>query len=164
MGFNHTTKPKVMAVRICWEFRVQFRLSRYIMRLHRTFDWKVMNFWISWELPLFIFERLDISWAWIIHPTQKLWPLEFSKSFRVQFWAFQYIMCLNRTSELKVMTILISRELLLFNFERLDILCAWIGHPSEKLWPIAFLVSFHCSFFSISMYCGPQLYNQVQSS
>jgi len=48
-------------------------------------------------------------------------------------------MRLNRTSEWKVMTISISRELPLFNFERLDILCAWIGPPCEKLWPFEFL-------------------------
>ena len=45
-------------------------------------------------------------------------------------------MCLNRIAELKVMTIWIAQELPLFNFECLDILCAWIGPPSLKLWPI----------------------------
>ena len=44
-------------------------------------------------------------------------------------------MRLSWTSMWKVMTIWISRELPLFNFEPLDILCAWIGPPSEKLWP-----------------------------
>ena len=53
-------------------FCVQFRLSLYIMRLNRTFEWKVMNMWISHELSLFIVERLNISWASIIHPSQKL--------------------------------------------------------------------------------------------
>ena len=40
-----------------------------------------------------------------------------------------------RTSVWKVMTIRISRKLHLFNFERLDILCPWIGLPCEKSWP-----------------------------
>ena len=63
----------------------------------------------------------------------------------VQFRVSRYIIRLNRTSEWKVMTILISRELPMFNFERLDILYSWIGPPSEKLWPFEFLESFRCS-------------------
>ena len=35
----------------------------------------------------------------------------------------------------KVMSFWFSRELPLFNFERLDMLCAWIRHPSENVWP-----------------------------
>jgi len=35
----------------------------------------------------------------------------------------------------KFMSIWFSRELLLFSFERLDMLCAWIRHRSENLWP-----------------------------
>ena len=64
----------------------------------------------------------------------------------------RYIMHLYRISEWKVMTILISREVSLFTFERLDKWCAWIGHPSEKFRPFGFLESFRCSISSISMY------------
>ena len=64
----------------------------------------------------------------------------------------RYIRNLNRTSEWKVITILISRELPLFNFERLDILCALIWHPCQKLWPFEFLESFRCSISSVSIY------------
>ena len=137
---------------------VQFRASRYIMRLNRTSEWKVMTIWISRELPFFNFECLDILCAWIWPPSEKLWPFKFLESFRcsilsisiysapelvlrvksydnlnfsrasvVQFWASRYIMRLNRTSEWKVMTIWIDQELPLFNFECLDILCAWVG-------------------------------------
>jgi len=136
-------------------FDVQFRASRYIKRLNRTSEWKVMTIWISRELPLFNFERLDMLCAWIAPPSEKLWPFEFLESFRcsissvsicyapesdrrvkrydhlnfsrasvVQFWASRYIMRLKRTPEGKVSTIWISRELQMFNFERLDILCA----------------------------------------
>jgi len=56
----------------------------------------------------------------------------------------------------KVMTIWISRELPLFNFESLDILCAWIEHPWEKLWPFGFLESFRCSISSVSIYYAPE--------
>jgi len=140
---------------------VQFRASRYIIRLIRTSARKVMTISISQELQLFNFGRLDILCAWIGPPSEQLWPFEYIKSFRcsiasvsiyytpesdlwvksydhcnfsrasvVQFRASRYIIRLNWTSEWKVMTILISRELPLFNFERLDILYAWIGPPS----------------------------------
>ena len=137
-----------------WASVVQFRVSRYIMSQIRTSVWKVMTIRISRELPLFNFERLDILCAWIVSPSEKLWPFEFPESFRckissvsiyyapesdirvksydhlnfsrasiVQFWTSRYIMRLTRTSDLKVMTIWISWQLPLFNFERLDILC-----------------------------------------
>jgi len=167
-------------------FIVQFRTSRYIMRMNRTSKLKVRTFWISRELPVFNFERLNILCAWIWPPCEKLWPFEFFESFRcsissvsiyyapesdlrvksydhlnfsrasvVQFRASRYIMRLNRTSEWKFMTIWISRELPLFNFERLDILCAWIGHPSETLWSFDLLKSFHCSISNVSIYYAP---------
>ena len=65
-------------------------------------------------------------------------------------------MRLNRTSELKFMTIWISREFSYFNFERLDILCARIGHSSELLWPFEFLESFHRSISSVMIYYVPK--------
>ena len=61
--------------------------------------------------------------------------LNFSSASVFQIRTSRDVNCLNRTSVCKVMTILISRELSLFNFERLDIWCAWIGHPDEKIWP-----------------------------
>ena len=139
---------------------VLFRASRYVMRLNRTVEWKVWTIWISWELPLFNSEHLDVLCAWFGPPCEKLWPIEYLESFhcsissisisdapeldiRVKsydhlnfFWAYvvhyrasRYVMCLNWTSEWKVMTIWISRELPLFNYERLDILWALIGPP-----------------------------------
>jgi len=82
--------------------------------------------------------------------------LNFSRASAVQFRASRYIMCLNRTSELKVMTIWLSRELPLFNFERLYMWCAWIGLPSEKWWPFKFLESFRCSITSVLIYYAPE--------
>jgi len=149
-----------------WNFSrasvVQFQASRYIMSPNCTLEWKVMTIWISRQVPLFNFERLNIWCAWIGHPCQKLWPFAFFESFRcsissvtiyydpeseirvksydhlnfsrasvVQFRGPRYIMRLNRTSDSKVMTIWISREVPVFNFERLDILSPWIGHSCE---------------------------------
>ena len=54
------------------------------------------------------------------------------------------------------MTIWISQELPLFNFVRLDILCAWIGHTSKKLWPFVFLESFRYSISSVPIYYAPE--------
>ena len=54
--------------------------------------------------------------------------LNFSRASVVQFRASRNIMRLNLTSELKVMTVLVSLEPLFFNFERLDISCASIAH------------------------------------
>jgi len=78
--------------------------------------------------------------------------LNFSRASVVQFRASRYIMRQNRTSVWQVMTILISREHSLFNFERLDILCVWIGLPCDKLWPFEFLESFRGSISSVSVY------------
>ena len=69
----------------------------------------------------------------------------FSRASVVQFRASRYIMYQIRTSVWKVMTIRISRELPLFNFEGLDILCTKFGHPCGKLWQFEFLESFRCS-------------------
>jgi len=99
---------------------VQFIASRYAMRLNRICEWKVMTIWISRENLLFNFERLDTLCAWIGYASEKLWPFDFSRASIVQFQASRYVMRLNRTCDWKLMTVWISRELLLFNFERLD--------------------------------------------
>ena len=92
-----------------------------------------------------------------------LWPFEFSRASVVQLRASLYVMRLNRTSEWKVMTIWISQELPLFNFECLDILCAWIGHPSEKFWSFELLKSFHCWISNVSIYYAPESDIRVKS-
>ena len=89
--------------------------------------------------------------------------LNFSRAFVFQFRASRYIMRLNLTSVWKVMTIWISRELPLFNFERLDILCAWIAPPSEKLWAFEFLEGFRCSITNVWIYNVHELDLRVKS-
>jgi len=89
--------------------------------------------------------------------------LNFPRSSVVQFWASRHIMRLNQTSKWKVMTIWISRELPLFNFECLYILCAWIGPPSEMLWPFEFLKSFRCSILRVSIYYASESDLRVKS-
>ena len=182
---------------------VIFWASRYIMGLNHTPESKVMVVWIYLVLPclilslsicygpdidirvkshghfnlprafLFKFERLDIWQTLIIRTSEKLWPFEFAFCFLVQFLASQCIMGLNRTFESKFMTVWISWELpllnfersiyhgpqsyteskvmavlnlpraFLFKFERLDILLAWIGHSSQRLLPFEFSLCIH---------------------
>ena len=61
------------------------------------------------------------------------------------------------------MTNRICRQLPLFNFKRLDILCTWIGSPSEMLIPFELVKSFHCSISSVSIYYGPESELRVKS-
>ena len=122
-----------------------------------------MTISISRELPLFNFARLDIWCAWIGPPCEKLWPFEFLEIFLYQFRASAYVMCLNWTSVRKVMTIWISREHPLFNFELLDTSCAWIGPPCEKLWPFKFLESIRSSITNVSIYYAPESEIRVKS-
>jgi len=89
--------------------------------------------------------------------------LNISRASIVLFRASRFVMRLNRTSEWKVITIWISLELPLFYFERRDLWCAWIGHPSEKFRPFEFFERFRCSISSISMYYVPQSDLRVKS-
>ena len=54
----------------------------------------------------------------------------FSRASVVQFRVSWWVMSANRTSLWKIMTIWISWDILWFNFGRLHMKCAWIGHPS----------------------------------
>ena len=82
--------------------------------------------------------------------------LNLSRASVFQFRVSRYIMHFNQKSEWKVLTIWVYRELPLFNFECLDILCALIGHPSENLWPFEFLECFRCSILSVLIYYEPE--------
>jgi len=124
---------------------VQFRASRWFISPNRTSVWNVMTIGISRALSLFNFKRLDELRPRNGHLCEKLWHSNFSRAFVVQFRASRYIKSPNRTSVWNVITIRISRELPLFNFERLDELCPRIGNPCEMLWPFEFVETFRCS-------------------
>ena len=72
-------------------------------------------------------------------------------------------MFLNRTSVSKLMTIGISRELPLFNFERVDELCPRVGDLCEKLGSFDFHESFRFSISSDVKYYGPDLDIRVKN-
>ena len=61
------------------------------------------------------------------------------------------------------MSIWISLQHSLFNFDHLDILCAWIGPPGENLWLFEFLESFRCSISCVSIYYTPESDLRVKS-
>ena len=82
--------------------------------------------------------------------------LNFSRASGFQFRASRYVMRQNQTSVWQVMTIWISREHPMFNFERLDILSAWIGHLCYKLWPFEFVEGIRCSISRILIYYAPE--------
>ena len=135
---------------------VQFRVSRWVMSANRT---SIENLW-----PLEFLERFrcSISSVLIYYVPESDIGLKcydhsnFSRTSVVQFRASRYIISPNLSSVWKVRTVWISGQLPLFNFERLDILCPRIGHPSEILWPFEFRESFHCSISSISIYYVPE--------
>ena len=157
MRLNRTSEWKVMTILISRELPV--------------FNFERLDIWCAWighpSEKLWQFQflksfRCSISSVSICDvPESDLRVitydhLNFSRSSVVQFRASPYVMCLNRTSVWNVKTIWISREVPFLNFDRLDIWCAWIGHPSEKLWQFLIVESFHCSISSVSIYDAPE--------
>ena len=126
------------------------------MRLNQTSVWKVITNWISRELPLFNFERLDILCAWIVHLSEKLWPFEFLETFRCSMSIVSIYYAAE--SDLRVK----SYDHL--NFSRASVVkfraSRYIMHlnlTSEwKVWPFEFLESFCCSIWSVSIYYPPE--------
>ena len=142
------------------------------------FNFKRLDMWCAWighsceklwpfELPKsfrYSFSSVSIYEAPASDICLKSYDhLYFSRASNVQFQASLYVMRRNRTSVWKVMTIWISRELLLFIFERLYMWCTWIGHTSERFWPFEFLESFRCLISSVSIYYKPESDLRVKS-
>jgi len=164
MCLNRISEWKVMTILI----------SREIL----LFNFESLDIWCAWIgrpcEKLWPFEFLEIFRCSILSVSicvvresdlhvQSYEHLNFSRASVIQFRASRYLMCLNRTSEWKKMTILISRDLPLFNNQCLDILCTWIENLSEKLWPFKFLESFRFSISSVSIYDVPESDLRVKS-
>ena len=152
MSPNRTFVWKVMPFEFAKSFLVQILASRNIMSLNPTYEWKVMTIWISQELPLFNFERLDILCSRIGHPCENLGPFEFLESFRcsisrveisyvhlnfseLQFWISNVSIYYGIHSDIRVKSYchLILLRASVLNFVRLDMLLDTIRHPSKKL-------------------------------
>ena len=154
-------------------FVVLFRASQYIIGLMQTSEPKVIAVWICLALWCFI-SNVSIYYM----PELDIWVKSYDhmnlpRASVVQFRESRYIICLDLTSESKVVVVWICLMLpcliasisiyydpesdirlksygclnfpyaSMFNFERLDILLAWIVHPSQKLWPFEFSLCFH---------------------
>ena len=156
------------------------------MCMNRTYDWNVMTVWISLEPLFFYFERLDIScasiahhvksygrlnWtrasgfnyerlyilcAWIGHPSEMLWPFEFLDNYHFSISSVSIYHGPQSYAHVKSYGRLNWIRASVFNFERLDILCAWFGHPSEMLWAFQLLDNYEFSILSVSIYHVPQ--------
>jgi len=109
---------------------VKFRASRWVICANRTSCEKLCPFEF---LECFRCSILSVSIFYVLETDIRVKSYDHSNLSRasvVQFRASRWVMSANRTSVWKVMTIRISQVLPLFNFERLDILCPLIGHPS----------------------------------
>ena len=125
---RHPSK-NLLSFEFATNFRFQLRASRYITRLNRISELKVIvvcicnellfsitslsiyyrtqsNIWVKIYCLLnfqrafvFNYERLDILWDSIGHPSKNLLSFKFSTSFRFQLQASRYTTRDNRTSE-----------------------------------------------------------------
>ena len=164
MSSNQTSEWNVMTIRICRELplfnfeRVDILCPRighlceelWPFKFHDSFRCSISS------ISIYYVPEYDIRVKFYDQSN-------FSRASVVQFRASRYIMSTNRTSERNFMTIQISRELPLFNFECLDILCPRIERPSEMLWPFEFLESFRSSISSVLIYYVPESDIRVKS-
>jgi len=112
---------------------------------------------------MFNFEHLDILCTSIEHPSQKLWPFELFQSFSCSLSSVSLYYMLESDIWVKSYGRLNLPCDSKFNSKHLDILCAWIAHPIEKLWPFEFLESFRCSISSLLIYYLPESDFRVKS-
>jgi len=182
IGLNRTFESKVMAVWICFVLPCLISSFSIYYVPESDIWVKSYPIWVSRELSLFNFEWLDILLAWIRHPSQKLWPFDLPCTLMFNFehldilcawighrsenlWPFEFLetfRCLISSdsiyywpeSNIRVKSYghLNFPCASMFSFEHLNILCTWIGHLSEKLWPYEFGESFRCSISSVSIY------------
>ena len=151
---NQTSVRKVMTIRISRDlplcnFERLDILCTWIEHPSETI-------WISRELPLFNFEHFDKLCSRIGIPFEKLWPFEFLECFYCSISSVSINYVPESDIRIKSYAISIFREILLFNFEHLNILFPKIRHPCEKLWPFKSLESFRYSISIVSIYYVPE--------
>ena len=112
---------------------------------------------------MFNFKHLDILCNRIRHPSEMLWPFEFCESLRCSIFSVSIYHGPQSYSRVKSYGRLNLPRAFVLNIECPDILCVWIGHLSEKLWPFEIPESFRCSILSVSIYHWPQSYTRVKS-
>ena len=142
---------------------VKFRASRYIMRLNRTSEIKVLTIWIAHELPLLNFEHLDILCAWIRPPSENLWPFELLKSFRCSISIVSIYYVPESDIRLKSYDHLNCSRAFIVQFRASRCIMRLNRTSKEKLWPFELLKSFQCSISSVSIYYAPESDLRVKS-
>ena len=110
----------------------------------------------------FIYERFYILCAWNGHPNEKLWPFDFLENFHFSISSVSIYHRPRSYIHVKSYGRLNWTRASVLNFERLDKLCAWIGHPSEMLWPFQLLDNYQFSILRISIYHVPQSYSHIK--
>ena len=135
---------------------VLFQASRYIIRLNLTYMWKLMTIWISWEFPVFNFERLDMLCSWIGHPSEKLLPFEFLERFSCSISSVS--LCSALESDIRAKS---YRHLNFSRVSGIHFRASRCDAPEsdfrcEKLWLFEFIESFRCSIWSVSICDAPE--------
>jgi len=164
MYANRTSVRKVMTIQISRVIPLcNFERLDILCPPFQTFVWKVVTIRI---LESFRCSISSVSIYYVPNSDIRVKSYDhsnFSSTSVVQFRVSRYIMSQIRTSVWKVMTIRISRELPMFNFEHLDELYPRIRHPSEKLWPFELLECFRCAISSFSINYVPNSNIRVKS-
>ena len=135
---------------------IHFRASLYVMRLNLTSVLKVMTIWISQELPLFNSERLDMWFAWIENPCEKLWPFEFLKSFRCSILSLLTSYAIESDIRVKSYDHLNFSRASVVQFPASRHIMRRIGHSCEKSLSFDILESFRCLISCVSIYYKPE--------
>jgi len=180
-GLNPTSEVKVIIVWIC--SKLLFWISSVSIYCRTQSDIRIKSYYglNLLRASVFYYERLNILWDSIEHPSKRLLSLEFAQSYRFQLWASRYITGFSQSSELKLIAVCICNEFSfsftsvsiyyrtqsdirvicycclkllhasVFNMEHLDILLDTIGHSSRKLLSSEFAQGF-CFQFQVSQY------------
>ena len=155
MGLTHTSDSKVLAVRICQDIPSSTSIVSIYYALESDIRVKSDDLLNFSRASVFNIDRLEILCAWIRHSSEKLWPFEFLESFGCSLSSVLIYHGPHTCTLVKSYVPLNLSRASVFNFECLDILFAWIGHSSRKLWPFELLESFGYSFSTVSIYPRP---------
>ena len=86
--------------------------------------------------------------------SEKLWPSDFLVNFHCSISSVSAYYWPESDNRVKSYCHLNLTCAATFNFERLHTLCAWIGHPSQKLLSFEFAQSFYIQFWDFRYITG----------
>ena len=135
-------------------FLVQIWAPGYIVGVNRTFESKVITIWIFLVHPCVISSSSIYYALESDIRVKSYDNLNFLRPSFVQFHVFRYIKGLNLINKSKVKAIWICQEFFFLKFERLDMLLAWIEHLSQKIWSFEFAIHFLFNFERLDILCA----------